>query len=61
MSWSQYLDYFPKPNKLEQLIDSLDHSYDVEADWRAHIAKKRESEPSAIIANEKPTTSERMG
>lgn len=42
-----------KRDLIEQFIDSLDHSDDVEADWRAYIAKKREAELSAIIADEK--------
>lgn len=42
-----------KRDLIEQFIDSLDHSDDVEADWRAHVAKKRGAELSAIIADEK--------
>lgn len=42
-----------KRDLIEQFIDSLDHSDDVEADWRAYVAKKREEEPSAIIADER--------
>lgn len=42
-----------KRDLIEQFIDSLDHSDDVEADWRAYIAKKREAELTAIIEDEK--------
>lgn len=42
-----------KRDLIERLIDSLDHSEDVEADWRAYVAKKREAELSTIIADEK--------
>lgn len=40
-------------SKIEQFIDSLDHSDDVEEDWRAYVAKRREAELSAIIADER--------
>lgn len=42
-----------KCDLIEQFIDSLDHSDDVEADWRAYVAKKREAGLSAIIADER--------
>lgn len=42
-----------KRDLIEQFIDSLDHSDDVEGDWRAYIAKKREAELTAIIEDEK--------
>lgn len=42
-----------KRDLIEQFIESLDHSDDVAADWQAYIAKKREAELSAIIADEK--------
>ena len=42
-----------KRDLIEQFIDSLDHSEDVDADWRKYVAEKREAELSAIIADEK--------
>lgn len=42
-----------KRDLIERFIDSLDHSDDVEADWRAYVAKRREAELSAIIADER--------
>lgn len=42
-----------KRDLIDQFIDSLNHSDDVKADWRVRVAKKREAELFAIIADEK--------
>ena len=41
-----------KRDLIEQFIDSLEHSEDVDADWREYVAAKREEELSALIADE---------
>ena len=42
-----------KRDLIEAFIDSLDHSDDVEADWKKYISEKKESELASIIAEEK--------
>ena len=42
-----------KRDLIEAFIDSLDHSDDVGADWRAYVAEKRTDELERIIADEK--------
>ena len=41
-----------KRDLIEQLIDSLESSEDVAADWKKYIAEQKEKELSAIIADE---------
>jgi type I restriction enzyme R subunit len=41
-----------KRDLIEQFIDGLDHSEDVEADWKKYVSVKREAELSAIINEE---------
>ena len=41
-----------KRDLIEQFIDGLDHSEDVEGDWKRYVAEKREAELSAIIGEE---------
>lgn len=41
-----------KRDLIEQFIDGLDHSEDVESDWKRYVAEKRDAELSAIIGEE---------
>ena len=41
-----------KRDLIDQFIDRLDHSEDVESDWKRYVAEKREAELSAIIDDE---------